>query len=325
MREVGRVRGAKVLFGTRLPSVSSGARSRVLIHLVRRCYNPREMDEAGLTRRAFLKGLAATALVGASGLAAYARLFEPFDYELTETDVFIPRLPARFDGLRIAHLTDLHHSRLVPLSEVRRVVEMANAARPDLVVLTGDYTTARRSYIEPCAEALGELEAPEGVWAVLGNHDHFNDPELTARALARRGVNLLRNANTALRRGPDALQLAGVDDWGWGRADWTRTLRGLDRTSPVLLLSHEPAVLDFPETRGLSLILSGHTHGGQICLPLLGAPARFIEEFKYLRGLYERDGTQLYVSRGTGMIGLPVRIGARPEVALIRLRSAGGA
>lgn len=262
----------------------------------------------------------AAGLAGASGAAAYAGLFEPFDYEVTERDVFLRGLPEAFEGFRVAQVTDVHHSRLVPLAEVRRVVELANAARPDLVVMTGDYTTARRNYIEPCAEALGELRAPEGVWAVLGNHDHYNDGELTARALERRGVRVLSNANTTLRRGADALQLAGVDDWSWGKADWGRTLRGVDTARPTLLLSHEPAVFDFPEARGLSLTLSGHTHGGQICLPLVGAPARFVEGFRYLRGLYERDGAQLYVSRGTGMIGLPVRLGARPEVALLRLR-----
>lgn len=262
----------------------------------------------------------AAGLAGASGLAAYGGLFEPFDYELTERDVFVRGLPGRFEGFRVAQVTDVHHSRLVPLAEVRRVVELANAARPDAIVLTGDYTTARRGYIEPCAEALGGLRAPEGVWAVLGNHDHYNDGELTARALARHGVNVLSNANTTLRRGGDELQLAGVDDWSWGKADWGRTLRGVDPARPSLLLSHEPIVFDFPQTRGLSLILAGHTHGGQVCLPWLGAPARFVEGFRYLRGLYERDGVQLYVSRGTGMIGLPVRLGARPEVAVLRLR-----
>jgi len=262
----------------------------------------------------------AAGLAGASGVVAYAGLFEAFHYEVTETDVFVRDLPERFEGLRVAQLTDLHHSRLVPLAEVRRVVVLANAARPDLVVLTGDYTTARRSYIEPCAEALGGLRAPEGVWAVLGNHDHYTDAELTTRALRRRGIVVLGNANTTLRRGADELQLAGVDDWGWGKADWARALRGLDLKRPTVLLSHEPAVLDLPQTRGLSLVVSGHTHGGQVCLPLIGAPARFVEEFRYLRGLYERDGVQLYVSRGTGMIGLPVRVGARPEVAVLRLR-----
>ena len=275
-----------------------------------------------LTRRQLLKGIVAAGLAGVSGTAAYGSLIEPFNYEVTERDVFIRELPEGFAGFRVTQLTDLHHSRIVPLEEVRRVVEVANLTRPDVFVLTGDYTTSRRGYIEPCAEALGGLKAPEGVWAVLGNHDHYTDAELTVRALTRNGVNVLSNANTSLRRGADELRLAGVDDWGWGKADWERALHGVERERPCVLLSHEPAVLDMPETRGLSLILSGHTHGGQIYLPFVGAPARFVEEFKYLRGWYERDGTQLYVSRGTGMIGLPVRIGARPEVAVLRLRRA---
>jgi predicted MPP superfamily phosphohydrolase len=280
------------------------------------------MAKLEFTRRRFLKGLAAAGLLGASGAAAYGSMFEPFSYELTETDIFIRGLPGAFEGFRIAQLTDVHHSRLVPIEEVRRVVALANAEGPDLIALTGDYTTSRRRYIEPCAEALGELRAKEGVWAVLGNHDHYTDAELTTRSLERRGIAVLSNANTLLRRGSDELRLAGVDDWGWGQADWGRALRGVERERPSLLLSHEPAVIELPETRGLSLILSGHTHGGQIALPFVGAPARFVEEFRYLRGLYERQGTQLYVSRGTGMVGLPLRIGARPEVALIRLRNA---
>lgn len=269
-----------------------------------------------------MKGLAAAGLVGASGAAGYASMFETFNYELTETDVLIRGLPAAFEGFRVALLTDVHHSRIVPVEEVRRVVALANGAGPDMIALTGDYTTSRRRYIEPCAEALGGLRAPSGVWAVLGNHDHYTDAELTTRALEGRGINVLSNANTLLRRGPDALQLAGLDDWGWGKADWGRALGGVDLSRPTLLLSHEPAVLDMPESRGLSLILSGHTHGGQISLPFVGAPARHLEQFRYLRGLYEKDGTQLYVSRGTGMIGLPLRFGARPEIAIIRLRMA---
>jgi predicted MPP superfamily phosphohydrolase len=158
------------------------------------------------------------------------------------------------------------------------------------------------------------------VWAVLGNHDHYTDGELTTRAFRRRGINVLENANTNLRRGGDTLQLIGVDDWGWGKSDWGRALHGIDRTRPTVLLSHEPAVFEMPQTGGLSLILSGHTHGGQISLPFIGTPARHVREFKYVRGLYEREGTQLYVSRGTGLTGLPVRFGARPEIAVLRLR-----
>ena len=276
-----------------------------------------------LTRRQFLSGLAAAPLVAVSATAAYAGLIAPHNYEVTETDIFIRDLPEAFQDFRITHLTDVHHSRIVGLEEIQRVVDLARQTKADLIVLTGDYTTTYRRFIEPCAAALGALSAPEGVWAVLGNHDHYTDPELTARALARNHITVLNNANTAIRRGPDALQLAGIDDWSWNRADWQRAFYGLDRKAPSILLSHQPIVLDTDEAQAAALILSGHTHGGQIKLPFLGAPARFAtEDLKYASGLFRRGQTQLYVSRGTGVIGLPVRFGVRPEIAVLRLRRA---
>lgn len=279
------------------------------------------MNERGLTRRQFLvRAVGAAGLLGLSAAGAYGTLYEPFDYELTQTDIFIRDLPDAFDGFRIVQLTDVHHSRLVALDEIRRVVELAQKARPDLIVLTGDFVTSRRSYIEPCAEALGALDAPAGVFAVLGNHDHHTDGELMTRALTRHKIQVLENANTTLRRGGATLQLAGIDDWGWGKTDWTRAMRGLDASRPSLLLSHEPAVFDAPQARSFSFIITGHTHGGQIALPFIGAPARFLPQFRYISGLYTRDATQLYVSRGTGVIGIPVRLGARPEIASFRLR-----
>jgi predicted MPP superfamily phosphohydrolase len=279
--------------------------------------------ELGLTRREFLKGVGAAVVVGAAGASAYGGVVEAWDYELTETVVRIKDLPERFEGFRIAQVSDVHHGRLVPIEEVRRVVELANSVRADMVALTGDYTTSLRRYVEPCAEALASLRAPEGVWAVLGNHDHNTDGPFTRQALGRRGIEVLTNENTSLRRGADVLQLAGADDWGWGKADFARAVRGLDASRPTLMLSHEPMALDVPETRGVSLILSGHTHGGQVSLPVVGAPVAYVwKHLKYLRGMYESGSTQLYVSRGTGMIGVPVRIGARPEVAVIQLRNA---
>ena len=279
--------------------------------------------EAKITRRKFIKGLAAAGALTAAGAAGYGGLVARTDYELTETDIFIRDLPAAFDGFRIAQLSDVHHSSLVSLEEVRRVVGLANGARADAIALTGDYTTASREYIEPCAEALSALAAPHGVWAVLGNHDHHTDGAATERALVARGIGLLDNANTRLRRGGEELQLAGIDDWSWARNDWARAFKGVDRARPTVLLSHQPSVLDRPETEGVSLILSGHTHGGQVRLPIVGAPARFVDEFKYLRGRFERERTQLYVARGTGVIGLPLRLGARPEIAVLRLRRRG--
>ena len=281
------------------------------------------MGKLELNRRQFLDGLMAAPLVAISAASAYASLIEPQNYEVTETDILIKDLPERFQGFRITQLTDVHHSRIVGLAEVRRVVDLARQTRPDLIVLTGDYTTTYRRYIEPCAEALGELKAPEGVWAVLGNHDHYTDPELTTRALERHHITVLNNTNTTLRRGADAIQLAGIDDWSWNGTDWRRAYYGLDRKLSSILLSHQPIVLDLEEAQAASLILSGHTHGGQINLPFIGAPARFATaDMKYASGLFRRGPTQLYVSRGTGVIGLPVRLGVRPEIAVLRLQRA---
>ena len=281
------------------------------------------MDLRKLSRREILLGLISAPLGAISLTSAYAGYIEPANYDLSENDVVLPSLPQRFEGFRIAQISDVHHCRLVGLSEVQRIVTITNQAKPDLVVLTGDYTTTYRRFIEPCAEALGQLIAPEGVWAVLGNHDHYTDPQLTAWALERNKIVVLNNANSRIRRGQDFLQLAGIDDWSWNQTDWRRALYNLDTDSPSILLSHQPTVLDLAQTEGIGLILSGHTHGGQVNLPFLGAPVRFASrEFKYLRGRYSRNKTQLYVSRGTGVIGLGVRFGATPEIAIHRLRTA---
>ena len=281
------------------------------------------MPDLTLTRRKFLGGLVAAPLVAASATAAYSRLVEPYNYWVSETDIFIKDLPDRFEGFRITQLTDIHHSRILGINEVRRVVSLSQQTKPDMFVLTGDYSTSYRRYIEPCAEALSTLNAPEGVWAVLGNHDHYTDPELTTRALQRRHIAVMNNTHTTLQRGSDSIQLSGIDDWTWNAVDWIRAFSGLKNDKPTILLSHQPTVLDFEQTRNVSLILSGHTHGGQLNLPWVGAPARyFTEDLKYARGLFRSRDTQLYVSSGTGVIGLPVRFGVRPEIAVLRLRRA---
>lgn len=279
------------------------------------------MRKLNLTRRQFLGGLAAAPLVAVSATSAYARLIEPYNYWISETDIFIRNLPERFEGFRITQLTDIHHSTILGLDEIRRVVNLAQHTAPDMFVLTGDYTTTYRRFIEPCAEALAPLNAPEGVWAVLGNHDHYTDPELTTRALERRHIAVLNNAHTTIRRGTDSIQLSGIDDWTWNAVDWPRAFSGLNPSTPTVLLSHQPRVLDLDQTRNVSLIVSGHTHGGQVKLPFLGAPARFAtKDLKYDRGLFRRGDTQLYVSSGTGVIGLPLRFGVRPEITVLRLR-----
>lgn len=279
------------------------------------------MPPGSFNRRQFLRGLVAAPLVGVAATAAYARLIEPYHYWISETDVFIRDLPERFEGFGITQLTDIHHSRILGIDEVRRMVSLAQQTKPDMFVLTGDYTTSYRRFIEPCAEALSQLNAPEGVWAVLGNHDHYTDPELTTRALRRHRIEVMDNYHTTLRRGPDSLQLSGIDDWTWNAVDWARAFSGLKSDAPTVLLSHQPTVLDLPQAQNVSLVLSGHTHGGQVRLPLVGAPAKYAtKDLKYDRGLFTKGETQLYVSSGTGVIGLPLRLGARPEIAVLRLK-----
>ena len=281
------------------------------------------MSKFVVSRRQFLRGALAVPLVGVSAASAYATLIEPYNYLVSETDVYIKDLPAHFENYRITQLTDIHHSRILGIEEVRRVVRLAQQTRPDIFVLTGDYSTSYRRYIEPCAEALGGLSAPDGVWAVLGNHDHYTDAELTTRALERHHIAVLDNKNTILRRGSDAIQLSGIDDWTWNAADWAKAFAGLNKDVPTILLSHQPNVLEFEQTRNVSLILSGHTHGGQIKVPWLGPPARFAtKDLRFAQGLFRHDGVQLYVSSGTGVIGLPIRFGVRPEIAVLHLKRA---
>lgn len=279
------------------------------------------MTKVDLNRRQFLTGLAAAPLFAISATAVYARFIEPYYYRIAEQDIFVRDLPQAFENFRITQITDVHHSRIVGIDEIDRVVSLAQSTKPDLIALTGDYTTTYRRFIEPCASTLGNLSAPEGVWAVLGNHDHYTDRELTTRSLERNHIAVLNNANTKLTRRGETLQLAGIDDWSWAGTDWNRAFYGVDQSRPSVLLSHQPAVLDVAQTQRVSLILSGHTHGGQVTLPFVGAPARLAtKDLKYAHGLFRRGDTQLYVSSGTGVIGLPVRLGARPEIAVLRLR-----
>lgn len=281
------------------------------------------MSKLRFTRRQFVTGLVATPLAAVSGVAAYARLVEPYNYLISETDIYIKNLPGRFENFRITQLTDIHLSKILGIREVRRAISVAQQTKPDMFVLTGDYATTYRRFIEPCAEALSQLSAPEGVWAVLGNHDHYIDPELTTRALERNRMAVLNNRNSTIKRGPDAIQLSGIDDWTWNATDWLSAFRGLKREVPTILLSHQPSVLEFEDVQNVSLILSGHTHGGQINLPWIGAPARFAtKDLRFAQGHFSYGEVQLYVSSGTGVIGLPVRFGVRPEIAVLKLKRA---
>jgi predicted MPP superfamily phosphohydrolase len=239
--------------------------------------------------------------------------------DVTDQRIWINGLPEGFRGFRILQLSDIHHSRFFPLDRVARMVELSNRLQPDLVALTGDLVTYSRASIEPMAEMLGALEARAGVVAVLGNHDFRVGAATIERALRRRGIEVLRNRHILLQRGGDTLPVAGVDDYRYG-ADPERALRGIPEGLPTMLLAHNPRLLERLAWHGVSLVLSGHTHGGQVNLPLLGTIyGRSPERLRFKMGWDRLGATQIYVSRGIGTIVLPWRLRCPAEMPWLEL------
>jgi len=266
-----------------------------------------------VSRRTALKGLLATTLGAVTGASIYGGGYERHRLGVTTASLKVRNLPTAFEGLRVAFLTDIHHSLLVPADDIARAVVVANELKPDLIILGGDYVTyGDHKYIEPVAELLAPLEAPLGVIAILGNHD--DDRDMPA-ALTRRRLTVLKDQRMQITKHGDALDLFGIRFWTQKIADIARVFRN---QKPALLLAHDPRRLIEAATLEVPAVLSGHTHGGQIVIPGLGAPAA--RKYPVTAGLGSRGSTSIFVSRGIGTIYLPVRINCPPEVALITLR-----
>jgi len=238
-------------------------------------------------------------------------------------DLPIAGLGAAFDGYRIAQLSDLHIGGLWSAARAARWIEKVAALDVDLVVLTGDYVTHGDAFHEDIATVLSALRGRDGAAVVMGNHDYFGDGERLVALLRARGVEVLRNEHRVQRRGGDAFTLAGVDDTWSRRADVARALEGRDLALPLIALAHDPQL--FPELarRGAALVLSGHTHWGQIAVPFLATRFNLSRlSYRYHAGLYRDRDAVLYVSPGLGTTGPPLRLGAAPEITVLRLRSA---
>ena len=285
---------------------------------------------AFLTRRKFL----AAAAAGALAVAADAAVFEPNDPKLVQIEIALERLPAVWDGLRVAQLSDFHYDPYFSVVPIRKAISVVNGLRPDLVVLTGDFVTVqpyRRDHhrdwadvIDPCASLLAQLHSPLGSLAVLGNHDVISDPERIVSALETRGIPVLRNRSTSWARAGARLWFAGTDDVLEGHANLPLTLAGIPPEEPVILLAHEPDFAVDAARFPVDLQLSGHSHGGQVRLPLLGALVLPPLARRYPWGLHRIGGLTLYTNVGIGTIALPVRFLCPPEITLITLRAAGG-
>jgi predicted MPP superfamily phosphohydrolase len=267
-----------------------------------------------ITRRAALKGALATAIGGLTGAISYGVVYERHRLGVTEATMPVWGLPHALDGLRVALLTDVHHSALVPADDVARAVELTLSTNPDLVVLGGDYVTyGDRRFVGPVAELLAPLRAPNGVFAILGNHD--DDREMPA-ALARKGITVLKDQRTRVVIRGNGLEIAGIRFWTRRPADIARVIKGAEDS--ILLLAHDPRRLTEAAALNVPAVLSGHTHGGQVVLPGVGAIAR--ARFPIVEGLGRREHSSIFVSRGIGTVYVPVRINCPPEVAVVTLQ-----
>ena len=272
-----------------------------------------------MNRRTFLKtGIAAAVTLPAVGVG----------YGFAESDSVriervtrpLPNLPKSFDGLRVAFLTDLHHGPYTHLEFISRIVRTTLSLQPDLILLGGDYSLRNWKYIRPCFDTLAGLSAPLGVFGVLGNHDYWHGLDDTRAGMRRAGIAELTNSGTWITNGTDRFRLGGVDDLWCGRPDLEAAVGEATHRDAVLLVSHNP---DFAETmrdNRVGLMLSGHTHGGQMIVPGMKnpfIPSRYGQ--KYSHGLVEAPRTTVYVSRGIGLTGLPVRYNCPPELTLLTL------
>jgi predicted MPP superfamily phosphohydrolase len=256
----------------------------------------------------------------AAGTLADAVWWEPHRLVVERLSLTFPDLPPALDGLRLVHLSDLHCSLAVRPSEIRRAVTLANALAPDLVLLTGDYVTVGSRHADPCAAALSALRAPLGRYAVLGNHDHWAGADNVAGPLRSAGIPVLQNEALPVRRGGADLWLIGIDDAMVQRHDIPRAVRGAPPTAFKVALLHEPDLADEVARYPVQLQLSGHSHGGQVRLPGIGAPVLPRLGRKYPIGLRQVGSLQLYTNRGVGRLPPPVRFNCPPEVTLITLR-----
>ena len=268
-----------------------------------------------MDRRAALRLLLAASATGLGGGAAYGFLYERHQLTVTRMDLPLDQLPTPLAGLRIGLITDIHRSRWVSHDDVAHAVSALMNEGPDLIVLGGDYVTwGDRQYVRAVAEALDPLAAPYGVFGILGNHDDDHD---MPSALAARGVQVLKDARTTIQVKGVAVDLIGIRFWTRRASDISSLLRGASDT--VILLAHDPRRFAEASQLKIPLVLSGHTHGGQVVVPGLGALAA--QKFPVVAGIGRQDRTTMFVSRGVGTVYVPVRVNCPPEVALLTLVS----
>jgi len=287
---------------------------------------PREVQKTLLTRRNFLLG----SVTAGAGLALYSGEIARHEISIVTRAMALAKLPDAFAGYRIVQISDVHFDEYTEPSFVRRVVDQVNRLAPDLVLLTGDYisnTPLSQNFaagaILRCAEVLRELACPLR-YAVMGNHDSILGPPLIREGLATASIPLLFNQYASIERNGQRLWLAGIADALTNVPNLNLAIPA-SPDGPVLLLCHEPDyadnVLEHPRGALVDLMLSGHSHGGQIRLPIIGPVNLPYGAWSYYEGLYRLGHMQLYVNRGIGTVGVPFRLNCPPEITVFTLRS----
>jgi uncharacterized protein len=277
------------------------------------------------TRRKFI-GLVAAAGLGA--VAVDGILIEPNRPRIVRQQIALRRWPSRLDGFTIALISDFHYDALCSVHPIHAAIGMVNDLHPDLIALTGDFVSVHwwgnpavaAAAAEPCAQILKNLKAPFGLWAVLGNHDVFSDPDRVTSALHAEGIQVLANQSVPIEHNGARFWLSGVDDVLGQSADLDATVHDIPSDEATVLLAHEPDYADYVKRYPVDLQLSGHSHGGQVLLPLL--PPLYLPQLaqKYIAGQYQLGNLTLYTNRGLGTVGVPVRLNCPPEITLITLR-----
>ena len=249
--------------------------------------------------------------------------YSPEDFDVNEFELPLERLPAAFDGYRVIHLSDIHMGTWMNRERLEGVVDLVLAEKPDLVAITGDFVSyTLDESLDDLAEVLARLHAPDGVYAVRGNHDCWTDPERVSAMLGEAGIVELRNDFIRIERDGQRLYLAGVDDVYDERADLAAVIPRLPDDGAVILLAHEPDFADEAAGTGrFDLQLSGHSHGGQLNFPVVGLLYLPHLAKKYPCGLYQVGGMKLYTTRGLGTTALQLRVRCKPEIVVMRLCS----
>jgi predicted MPP superfamily phosphohydrolase len=290
-----------------------------------------------ITRRAFLH----TSILGVSGIALASctnGIMQRNDIEITHRTFALPNLPPAFEGKTITFLSDIHAGPFMDVDEMKHVAKLVNGLKSDMIVIPGDFVTSHVDEVMPFAEAMSDLHAPYGVYACTGNHDYYAGVDIVSRGVEDTGIKLLRNENAVVTINGQSLYIIGVDDSdavsvskfveGKPAPHIEAAWRGVPSNAATILLCHKPYMFeDFAQTN-TGLMLSGHTHGGQIVLARIGRTVLSFSSLasNFVEGLYRPESvkskSQMYVSRGIGVVGVPIRINCPPEITQITLKAA---